>query len=48
VLNSRHKLVTISEIVWGNDRPLKIIRMDIEFLYKTTADKQFTKDARRK
>jgi hypothetical protein len=48
VLTSRHKLVTISEIVWDNNRALEIIRMDIEFLYKTTADKQFTKDARRK
>ena len=32
VLTSRHKLVTISEIVWDNDEALEIIRIDIKLL----------------
>lgn len=32
VFTSRHKLVTISEIVWNNDRALEIIRIDIKLL----------------
>jgi hypothetical protein len=32
VLISRHKLVTISEIVWDNDKVLEIIRIDIKLL----------------
>jgi hypothetical protein len=32
VLTSRHKLVTISEIVWDNDIAVEIIRIDIKLL----------------
>jgi hypothetical protein len=32
VLTTRHKLVTISEIVWDNDKALEIIRIDIKLL----------------
>jgi len=32
VLISRHKLVTISEIVWDNDKALEIIRIEINLL----------------
>ena len=32
VLTSRHKLVTISEIVWDNDEALEIIKIDIKLL----------------
>lgn len=32
VLTSRHKLVTISEIVWEKDKALEIIRIDIKLL----------------
>ena len=32
VLTTRHKLVTISEIVWDDDKALEIIRIDIKLL----------------
>jgi hypothetical protein len=33
VLTSGHKLVTISEIIWEDDKALEVIQIDIKLLY---------------
>jgi hypothetical protein len=33
ILSSGHKLVTISEIIWEEDKALEIIQIDIKLVY---------------